>query len=77
MNGTGKAPLRGQVGGQSGRQCLRIGARIVGELDGYRLDIALRNGIVKMLYGTFRLKTLVKADKADAFGETCRQGDVR
>ena len=72
VNGPGEAAsLRGQVGGQRRRQGLCIGARVVGKLDGDRFTVAVGNGVVQLLDGTFRLDAMVEAHKADALRETC------
>lgn len=60
--------LRRQVGGQRWER-LAV-ARIVGKLDGDRLRVVLGDGAVQLLDGALRLDALVKADEANALGQT-------
>ena len=67
VNWAGETTLWRQVGGKRGGKRFGIGARVVGELDRYRLYITVRNGVVQVFDGALSLDALVKAHKTDSF----------
>lgn len=71
VNGSGKSPGCGSsLGSQicSQRRKSFIVARIIGEFDRDGFGVALRDGSIQFLYCSLGFVTLIKANKANAFG---------
>lgn len=78
VDGAGEATLRRYVGSRQGRrERLGVGARVVGELDGDGLEVAIGNRIVQVLDSALRFAALVEANEAHSLGNTWRQRNVR